>query len=207
MRDSATREQEPKRRRCERGFTLVELLIAGTLMVIIIMPLFTMYTASQATYDTGMDRADIQQNARIALYRMSREVRMAGYEFPTLANPACPRPKTAACIVPTQQVSRMGIRADVDEDNVTEEVEYDLQNCVNQICDLARRERDWDDTTLTWGAWSAYGIVANNVDGLTFSYLPAINPTTVRIQVDVRETNSGPNVAFTVVSDMELRNI
>ncbi|MFQ5658295.1 MAG: PilW family protein, partial [Candidatus Methylomirabilales bacterium] len=90
MRDSATRGQEPKRQRCERGFTLVELLVASTLMVIIIVPLFTMYVSSDTTYNTGVDRADIQQNARVALYRMSREVRMAGYEFFALANPACP---------------------------------------------------------------------------------------------------------------------
>lgn len=207
MRNPGSKEKHATRFGSEEGLTLVEILVGATLAVMIILPLFTMYSASQATYDTGMDRVDIQQNARVALYRMSREIRMAGYESPDLANPACPRPKAATCIVPVQLVSSISIRGDFDGDGITEEVEYDLQNCVNEICDLARREREWDNTASTWGAWFPYEIVANNLEGLTFSYLPAIDPTTVRIQVDVRDTNSRPNVAFTVVSDIQLRNL
>jgi competence protein ComGC len=191
----------------ERGYTLVEILVASTLAIIVLMPVYTIFATSHTTYNTGVDRADIQQNARVALYRMSRDARMAGYESPGLVIPACPRPKTAACVLPTQQASRMGIRADVDADDITEEVEYDLQNCVNQICDLARREREWDSATSSWGPWSTYEIIANKVSSLTFSYLPAANPTTLRIQVDLQDTSTGPNVDFMVVSDMELRNL
>jgi hypothetical protein len=132
---------------------------------------------------------------------------MAGYESPGLVNPACPTPKTAPCALPTQQAAKIGLRADVDGDDTTEEVEYELQNCVNQICDLVRRERDWDSATSNWSAWSAYEVIAGNVEGLTFTYLPAINPTRVRLQVDARDLDTGPDVAFMVLSEMELRNL
>ncbi|MGH7371039.1 MAG: PilW family protein, partial [Candidatus Methylomirabilales bacterium] len=155
----------------------------------------------------GVDRAEIQQNARVALQSMTREIRMAGYESPGLANPACPSPKAAACVLPTQLASKIGLRGDVDGDGMTEEVEYELQNCVNQICNLVRRERDWNDATSTWGAWSAYETIAGNIEGLTVTYLPALTPSRLRVQVNVREPNAGPDVAYMVVSDMVLRNL
>ena len=198
---------------CERGFTLAEALVASVLMVIVLIPLYTMFMTGHRTFNTGVDRAEIQQNARVALQSMTREIRMAGYESPGLANPACLSPKAAACVLPTQQASKIGLRADVDgiDDvdgpNRTEEVEYELRNCVNQICELARRERDWDNATSTWGAWSAYETIAGNVDGLTFTYLPALTPSRVRVQVNVRDPDTGPGVAYMVVSDMVLRNL
>jgi type II secretory pathway component PulJ len=201
------REETSTQLGCEQGYTLAEVLVTSTLMVIILMPLYTMFTASYTTYNRGVDRAEIQQNARVALDWMTREIRMAGYESPNLANPACPSPKAALCVLPTRQASKIGLRADVDGDDTTEEVEYELQNCVNQICDLVRREREWNGATSTWGAWSAYEEVAGNVEGLTFTYVPAADPARVRIQVNVRERGSAPDVAFNVVSEMELRNL
>ncbi len=96
---------------------------------------------------------------------------------------------------------------DMDGDDTTEEVEYELQNCVNGICNLVRRERDWNSGASTWAAWSAYEVIASNVEGLTFTYLPALNPTRVRAQVDLRETAGVQTVTFTVVSDIQLRNL
>lgn len=181
--------------------------MASVLVAIIFIPLYTLFMAGHRTFNTGVDRAEIQQNARVALHSMSQEIRMAGYESPGLANPACPSPKAAACVLPTQLASRIGLRGDVDGDGVTEEIEYELQNCVNLICTLVRRERDWDNATSTWGAWSAYEAIAGNIEGLTFTYLPALTPSRVRVQVNVREPNAGPDVAYMVVSDMVLRNL
>jgi len=192
---------------CQRGFTLAEVLVTSVLMVLVLLPIYTVFAAGRNTYNRGMSKAEIQQDARLALDWMTRETRMAGYESPNLANPACPTPKTAPCALPTQQAAKIGLRGDVDGDDTTEEVEYELQNCVNLICDLVRRERNWDSATSTWGAWSAYEMIAGNVEALTFTYLPAVNPTRVRLQVDVREPNTGPDMTFAVVSEMELRNL
>ena len=181
--------------------------MASVLVVIIFIPLYGLFMAGHRTFNTGVDRAEIQQNARVALQSMTREIRMAGYEFPGLLNPACPSPKAAACVLPTRLASKIGLIADVDGDGTTEEVEYELRNCVNQICTLVRRERNWDGATSTWGAWSAYETIAGNIEGLTFTYLPALTPSRVRVQVNVREPNTGPDVAYMVVSDMVLRNL
>jgi prepilin-type N-terminal cleavage/methylation domain-containing protein len=202
------KKQAVTRLACQRGFTLAEVLVTSVLMVLVLLPIYTVFAAGRNTYNRGMSKAEIQQDARLALDWMTREARMAGYESPNLANPACPTPKTALCALPTKLPARIGLRGDVDGDDTTEEVEYELQNCVNQICDLVRRERGWDGATSTWSAWSADEMIAGNVEALTFTYIPAItNPTRVRLQVDVREPNTGPDMAFVVVSEMELRNL
>jgi hypothetical protein len=200
-------KQVGTRWRSEQGFTVAEVLLASVLVIIILIPLYGLFMTGHTTFNRGVDRAEIQQNARVALQWMTQEIRMAGYEFPGLANPACPSPKAAACVLPTQLASRIGLRGDVDGDGVTEWVEYELQNCVNLICQLVRRERDWDSATATWGAWSAFETIAGNIEGLTFMYLPALAPSRVRVQVNVREPNAGPDVAYMVVSDMVLRNL
>ncbi len=78
---------------------------------------------------------------------------------------------------------------------------------MNEICHLVRLERDWDSATSNWGPGSVYVAIAGNVEGATFTCLSAPNPTRVRVQVDVRETNTSPDVAFMVFSDAELRNL
>jgi len=186
------------------GFTFIELLLTSTLVVIVLGSVYLIYTAGHTTSKVGLTKADLQQNARIALDQMTREIRMAGYESPNLSNKACAS-KTATCVLPAQDASHIHVRGDIDGDNTTEEVEYELRNCVSGICELARRERDWNSTTSDWGAWSAYQLIAENVWGMTFTYLPSGNPKSVRVRVEVR--NPAIGLAFTAVSDIRLRNL
>ena len=66
-----------------RGFTLMEVLIALSTFLIVMFAVYTSFESSQATYAAGEQRADIQQNARIAMELMSADLRLAGYGFPT----------------------------------------------------------------------------------------------------------------------------
>jgi len=207
----------------DTGFTFIELLVTSTLVVIVLMAVYTMYAASHTAYKKGLTKADVQQNARIALDQMIREIRLAGYESPTLTNPACPPPKKAisgcndnAGILPTREAAHIHFRGDVDGDNVTEEVEYRLRKnngasdcnpATDVVCELTRRERDWNPSTSAWGSWSAYQILATNIRGLAFTYVPSGNPVRVSIQVQVQETGAGQTLSFTVTSDVRLRNL
>lgn len=199
--------RKPTHLGCTSGMTLVEVLVATLMMSMILAAVYTMFITSLTTYTKGVGKADIQQNARYALDQMLQEIRMAGYESPTLANPACPLPKTGACVFPVQNAAQINVRGDTDGDDITEEIEYLLQNCVNLICELAQRERDWDDTASAWGAWSPYQVTATNVKGLTITYLPPGNPTTVRVQLEVEDTPGSQTVAYTIGSDVEVRNL
>jgi Tfp pilus assembly protein PilV len=66
-----------------RGFTLMEVLIALSTFVIVLIAIYTSFDSSQRTYAAGEQRADIQQSARIAMEMMSADLRLAGYGFPT----------------------------------------------------------------------------------------------------------------------------
>jgi prepilin-type N-terminal cleavage/methylation domain-containing protein len=72
----------------QRGFTLAELLVAIAVVGLIMTGLLTFMMSGNQTYLTGSNQIEAQQAARVALARMVREIRGAGYN-PTGA-PACP---------------------------------------------------------------------------------------------------------------------
>lgn len=65
--------------RGNRGLTLIELLIALVLSSILTAVLYRAFISQQKTYTVQDQVADMQQNVRIAIGQMTREIRMAGY--------------------------------------------------------------------------------------------------------------------------------
>jgi prepilin-type N-terminal cleavage/methylation domain-containing protein len=63
----------------KRGVTLIELLIALVLSSILTAALYRVFIGQHKTYTVQDQVADMQQNARIAIGQMTREIRMAGY--------------------------------------------------------------------------------------------------------------------------------
>ncbi len=61
----------------ERGYTLAELLTAMAVLGLLLAGLFLTLQQGQTVYAFGAGRAEVQQNARVALERMLREVRTA----------------------------------------------------------------------------------------------------------------------------------
>ena len=64
-------------RRDERGYTLAELLTAMAVLGLLMAGLFLTLQEGQTVYLYGAGRAEVQQNARVALERMLRELRTA----------------------------------------------------------------------------------------------------------------------------------
>ena len=65
-----------------KGFTLIEILIGVSTFLIVLFAVYTTFESSRATYGAGEQRADIQQDARIAIELMEADLRLAGYGFP-----------------------------------------------------------------------------------------------------------------------------
>ena len=63
--------------RDERGFTLAELLIATAVMGLIMAGIFVLQVGGQQAYLFGSNRVETQQNARVALDLITRELRSA----------------------------------------------------------------------------------------------------------------------------------
>lgn len=72
----------------ERGFTLVEILVAMALVTIFMGGLLTMFVGFTKSYTTENVKADVQQLVRGGVEHMVPYIRMAGYEPLTWAEPA-----------------------------------------------------------------------------------------------------------------------
>ena len=62
-----------------KGVTLIELLIALVISAILIAGIYRTFIHQQKTYATQEQVADMQQTVRVAINRMVREIRMAGF--------------------------------------------------------------------------------------------------------------------------------
>ena len=59
------------------GFNLIEILLAVSFFVIVVLITSTMYIMAQNVYSRGSNQNELTQNARVSLDRMSREIRQA----------------------------------------------------------------------------------------------------------------------------------
>lgn len=62
-----------------QGFSLVELMIALTIGLVIIVAVGRIFVVSRTSYQTDTGLARVQENARFAMNYLQREIRMAGY--------------------------------------------------------------------------------------------------------------------------------
>ncbi len=62
-----------------KAVTLIELLIALVISAILIAGIYRVYISQQRSYASQEQVADMQQNVRVAINRMLREIRMAGF--------------------------------------------------------------------------------------------------------------------------------
>ena len=63
-----------------RGFTLMELMIAMAIASIVLASIYRVYQTQQKAFTTQQLVVEMQQNARSAMTLMKRETRMAGYK-------------------------------------------------------------------------------------------------------------------------------
>ena len=75
------------------GFTIVELLVALMVASLVVAATFTVLRQGEQGYLFAAAQLEAQQNARVALERMAREIRAAGFDptgagFPAIVSPA-----------------------------------------------------------------------------------------------------------------------
>src|SRR5919112_3358626 len=70
----------------EAGFTLVEVLVAATMMFAVLFALYAVFDVSVRAFGYGGDRVQAIGDARLALDRMEREIR-ASYPYDPTSNP------------------------------------------------------------------------------------------------------------------------
>ena len=150
----------------QRGFTLAELLVAIAVVGMIMTGLLTFMMRSNQAYVTGSNQIEAQQAARVALERMVREIRGAGYNPTGLACPPvtnCPIAGAPGLGNPT--ATALLIQNDTNADGIfaaNEGILYTLNGTNLQRQDFGAVPPDPVPVTIIGGIPAG---------GLTFTYL------------------------------------
>jgi type IV pilus assembly protein PilW len=151
----------------QKGFSLIELMVAMAIASVLMAGIYTFYHNQLKTHITQQEMVDMQQDARAAMYMMTREIRMAGYD-----------PQNTGATIRTANVAQMAFDSDSDgtADGVinanSERFYYALSNDADRDgladgtpCNLVRG--GWDNSLNP----EDLNPVALNIDALNFVYL------------------------------------
>lgn len=72
--------KDSDKRKAQKGFTLVELLVAMAISIIVMAAVYSTYRSQQQSYIVQDQVAAAQQNLRAAMYVMTKDIRMAGFD-------------------------------------------------------------------------------------------------------------------------------
>ena len=61
----------------KKGFTILEIMVSLAIFVLVILLVGSMFIISQQSYNKGSDNAELTQNGRVTLDRISRELRQS----------------------------------------------------------------------------------------------------------------------------------
>jgi type IV pilus assembly protein PilW len=185
-----------------RGFTLVELMIALVVSGVIVAAIYSTYVAQQRTALAQEQVVEMQQNIRAGLDIMEREIRMAGYNprrtaIGTGITTANATQLVFGFVADTDQMNNnpVAVNATIDEVDEVETVEYYLYDAyADADMDLGRR------TPTNTQA------VAENIDAVEFYYIMAdgtktLTPVTLTdirsVQVSILARASRIDPSFT----------
>jgi type IV pilus assembly protein PilW len=161
--------------RNEKGFTLVELLVAMAVGVIVLAGIAMAYRSQQRSAIVQDQVSAMQQNLRASMQLMEREIRMAGYD--PVGN--------AGSGIQTANANTIRITLDIhdgvdnDSDGITDEIDEAGNgdgdtNDINEDITYLRLDPDADgvfDLFRRDAAVAGDQPIAENIDALDFVYL------------------------------------
>jgi type IV pilus assembly protein PilW len=199
--------QEMKNPTRDKGFTIIELLIAMLVGTLVIAATFIIFKKQQEHYTAQMDVTEMQQNIRFALDMMARDFRMAGYDGLGMSEAEIINAKSDLFHF------TVDLNEDGDVTDVEENIAYDWYKSTNGNWVLGRTTSDQSikiiETPAASGHWEVNGsipnprhqAVAENIEHLEFVYLDKngnVTTTqeqirTVIITIVARTNNEDPN--------------
>ncbi len=151
----------------ENGFTLIELMIAMTIGGLVLAGVSAAYHSQVRSHVTQQTVVDMNQNLRGAIYHISREVRMAGFDLTGNANAG----------IQTAQSNLITISMDIHDN-----IDNDGDGITDEFDEEGNSDGDTADTneTITYDL-SGGNLRRNtqpaalNIDALNFVYLDEDN--------------------------------
>jgi type IV pilus assembly protein PilW len=183
--------------RNQHGFTLTELLVACAIIGFVMTGLLSILRTGQQSYLTGTNQVEAQQSLRLALLRMSNEIREAGY-CPTCGTGAAPFSSITGTTGGTApSASGFMLQSDWSGNGAitSSSVTQTVMNTAGATSNVTRGEQivySFSSGTLTRREMGVDGsaiTVASNLASLSFTYLDAdgtsFTPTTAT-QANIR---------------------
>jgi len=212
--------------RPQAGATLIEMLVTTMIFLVVLFGVYVVYDAGEANYIKGRLKWDAQSQSRLALERMAREIRMAGYNNPAKVGDPI--------VIATNDT--ISFHADVGDGNGLRYVTYSLRDCSGVTGTILYRNTS--TTTFCGGDPFIEGVThlkftyyeLNNVSlpyPLTTTYqldsqapvTGASTPTApahggqrdsvrqVNVALTVQQQTGSTTIPFTVTTDVALRNL
>jgi prepilin-type N-terminal cleavage/methylation domain-containing protein len=180
----------------QSGFTLVELMVAMSIFLLILVGVFQVFDPSSRAYSTTERKVDVQQGGRVAMDAMSRQIRMAGY-FPENID-ANNANDIASPSIQVATESALAIAGDLDGTGATNVFTF----CLNNQGLWRVKGPIGVATSYTCPSGNNADLVAENVTGLTFAYFdanntPVPNPPTGPYSLDGQGLAAVPSFAVT----------
>jgi type IV pilus assembly protein PilW len=196
----------------ERGFTLVELLIAMAISLVVLTSLSSAFISQRKIYDAQEQVTEMIQGARGAMDIISREIRMAGYA-PTGYDSEFESDPTASQTSPMMQrtdptstrfvgipysTSQLGIGADLNGDGVIDATNENLNYTYNGTDHQIIRS----EVKIVSGTATTTDLpLSENIQSFTFQYYDSDgNATTttadirqIDIKITARTSKPDPN--------------
>ena len=168
------------------GFTLTELLIAMAVAGIVMAGVYSAYSSQQRSYIAQEQVAAVQQNLRVAMYFMEREIRMAG----------CDPKGSAGAGIRTASPNSIRITMDITGGE-TDGLDNDGDSNIDEADEANFGDGDTNDVNedVTYSLYTSGGIqklgrkkpstnnqpVAENIDALNLVYLDKDENPTITI--------------------------
>jgi type IV pilus assembly protein PilW len=150
----------------QKGFSLIELMVAMAAASILMAGIYSFYQSQLKSHVTLQELVDMQQDARLGMYMMTRDIQMAGYD-----------PQNTGATIRIANAGEIGFDSDLNFDGVidadTERFYFALSNDADPRDGIA----DGTPCNLERGSWdnllNPVGLnpVALNIDALNFVYL------------------------------------
>lgn len=197
------------RLRSQSGATLVEVTITLVVFALIVTAIFSVWERSQRAYFQGSEAAELQQNARVALEQVVREVRQAGYDPCHQVVATCSAfDPVQPNVYPIQSLSANSVWIRVDRDGDGSTAGDDESICFYVSGGILRRK------TTGVNCSSGGEELARNITGFALTYHRFNGATTtnwaevklVRVNVSAQETFMGSPLTVTLRSDVYLRD-
>lgn len=188
-----------------RGFTLIEILIALAIMSIITTAIYQLYISQFKTWQSQDLVTELQQSGRFAVDTMTREMQLIGYDLPA-------NTEAVTLATPTQFTFRSRDNSIITSGDQRREVSFRLNGA-----NLEMGVSTWDGSAFP--AITGWDVLAENVTGFALTYYNDEGNTVtnanevrrVKVSLTMRTSRKDPLTgdykSLTLVTEVRPRNL